>query len=96
MMVDDYKKWDSIHYGSSRCKIVARSVIVAEIQSLVVGFCYAFSVKHFIEELIGRNIRLEAMVDSNTFFNVDEKDGQTAERRIQIDVLPLRQNYDIG
>lgn len=36
------------------------------------------------------------MIDSRTVFNVITKDGQTAEKRLQIDVLAIRQSYDAG
>lgn len=96
MMVDDENNCNIVHFGSNKCKRIARSVMAAEVQALVLGFDYAFIVKDLIEEIIGRSIRLEALIDSKTVFNVIAKDGQTAERRLQIDVLALRQSYDIG
>lgn len=43
---------------------------------------------------MGRNIDREEMVDSKTVFNVTERDEKTGEKRFQIDVLALSQNYD--
>lgn len=96
MMVDSDDNCNIVHYGSNRCKRVARSVMAAEIQALVLGFDYAFVVKDLIEEILGHHISLDALIDSRTVFNVIAKDAQTAERRLQIDVLALRQSYDAG
>lgn len=68
----------------------------SEIQALVLGFDFAYLFKDRIEEILGRSIRLESMVDSETVFNVVAKVGQTAERRLQLDVLALLPSYDKG
>ena len=96
MLVDDEGNCNIVHYGSNRCKRVARSVMAAEIQALVLGFDYAYVVKDLIEEILGRTIMLDAMVDSKTVFDVIAKDAKTTERRLQIDVIALRQSYDMG
>lgn len=44
--------------------------MAAEIQALVLGFDYAFLVKDLVEEILGRKMRIEAMIDSETVFNV--------------------------
>lgn len=95
-MVDEKDNCNIVHYGSNRCNRVARSVLAAEIQALVLGFDSAFLVKDLVEELLGRTIKLEALIDSKTVFNVIAKDGKTSEKRLQIDVLALRQSYDLG
>lgn len=65
-------------------------MMATEIQDLGLGFDYAFLVKNFIEELLGRKILQEAMLDSKNVFNVVAKDGKTADRRLQIDFLGLQ------
>lgn len=55
-----------------------------------------FLVQNLTKELHGRKMRLEAMLDSKTVSNVIDKDSQTDDRSIPIDVLALRQSYDIG
>lgn len=96
LVADRKNNCNILYYGSNKCKRIARYVMAAEIQAFVLGFDYAYAVKNFVKEIIGRTIQLEAMIDSKTVFNVIEKDGQTAERRLQIDVLALRQSYDQG
>ena len=96
LMVDGNGNCNIVHYGSNRCQRVARSVMAAELQALVLGFDYAFVIKDLVEEILGRHVKVEVMVDSKTTFNVVAKDGKTTERRLQIDVLALRQSYDLG
>ena len=95
-MVDDKGRCNILHYGSNKCKRIARSVMAAEVIALVLGYDVAFVVKDLVEEILGREVKLEVMIDSRTVFNVIAKDGQTAEKRLQIDVLALRQSYDAG
>lgn len=61
--------------------------MAAEVKSLVhgFGFLYAYLVRDLSEELIGRPLTLEAMIDSKTVFNFVARDGQSTERRLQID-----------
>ena len=96
LLVDKHENCNVLHYGSDKCKRIARSVMAAELHALVLGFDYAFLVKDLVEEILGRKIVVEAMVDNKSVFNVIAKDGKTAERRLQIYVLALRQSYDLG
>lgn len=50
--------------------------MVAEIKSLTLGFEFSFVVKHLIEEIIGKKIKIEVLVDSTTVFNVIAWDGK--------------------
>lgn len=96
LLADDEGRCNIIHYGSNRCKRIARSVMAAEIQALVLGFDFAFVIRDMVEELTRRSVPIEAIIDSKTMFNVIARDGQTTERRLQIDIFALRQSYDNG
>ena len=96
LMADKNGNCNVLHYGSNKCQRVARSVMAAEIQALTLGFDYAFIVKDLVDEILGRQLRIEAMIDSKTVFNVVAKEGKTTERRLQIDITALRQSYDLG
>lgn len=41
---------------------MARSMMAAEIQALVLGFDFAFLLKELVEEIIGHYLRLESMI----------------------------------
>ena len=70
--------------------------MTAEVQALILGFDYAFMIKTLVEEILGTELVIEAMIDSRTVFNVVAKKAKTTERRLQIDIFALRQSYDTG
>ena len=96
MMVDKQNRCNIVHYGSNRRQRIARSVMAAEVQALILGFDFAFLIKTMIDEIIGRNLEIDAMMDRKTVFNIIAKDGKTTEKRLQIDVLSIRESYDLG
>lgn len=63
---DDSDNYNILHYGSSRCRRVARSVMAAELLALVYGFDQAFLVKKCLSDILGRNISMDAFIDSRT------------------------------
>lgn len=69
-MVVDNKNCKIIHYGINKCKMSLRSVMAAKIQAVVLGFDYFFILKDLFEEVICHKMRLEAMIDSTTEFDV--------------------------
>lgn len=71
---------------------MARSVMAAEFQALVLGCENTFFFKYLSEELIGSEIQLEAIIDRRTVFIGIALDGKKTERRLQIDVLAFRQS----
>lgn len=87
-MADDKKNCKIIHYGSNKCKLIACYVMTAEVLALVLGKYLKYIVKYLVEDIIGTNIRLETIIYRNTVFYGVEKDVQTEERRLQINVLP--------
>lgn len=55
-------------------------------QAIGHGFYYAYFVRELETKLIRRTIRLEAMINSKELFNVVANDGETTDRRLQIDI----------
>ena len=80
LMVDKHNNCNILHYGSNRCQRIARSVMAAEVQALILGFDYAFMIKTLVEEILGTELIIEAMIDSRTVFNVVAKEAKTTER----------------
>lgn len=77
LMVDDGGDCNILHYGSNKCKRVVRSVMAAEVIALVLGFDYSYIVLNLVEEIMGRKVSLEAMIDSRTVFNIVANDAKT-------------------
>ena len=96
LLVDSTGRANILHYGSKRCRRVTRSVMAAELLSLVTGFDQAYTVRHIMEEILGRKLDLDAYVDSRTTFNCVAKSASTLEKRLQIDVASLREAYTRG
>lgn len=95
-MMDNTGRANIIHYASNRCKRVTGSVLASEIQALVAGFALAYVILHLMQELLNRDISLEAYMDNRTVFDVIAKDGRTCERRLKIYINALRQSYTTG
>ena len=91
LLVDKHDTASIVHYGSSKCTRVARSVMAAELLALVFGFDHAFVVQYLVKELLGRLIPIDIYIDSRTAFNCVGKDANTTEKRLQIDAASVRQ-----
>lgn len=44
-------------------------------------------------DIIGRPVKLAAYIDSRSVFDVIAKDGNTTEKRLQIDIFAVPQSY---
>ncbi len=96
LLVDKFNNCNILHYGSNRCKRVTRSVMAAEIHALIYGFDSAYITKSMMEEILNREIDIEAYVDSRTTFNVIARSAPTLEKRLQIDVFGIRESHEKG
>lgn len=96
LLTDDSDNCNIVHYGSSRCKRVTRSVMAAELRVLVYGFDTSFVVRHTLAEALGNIVPLDAFVDSRTVFNAIAKTSNTLEKRLQIDASALRESHKNG
>lgn len=92
-LADERRKGNVVHYGSSRCHRVTRSVMAAEVHALVLAFDFGYIIRDATEQLLDRRIEMEAFVDSRTLFNVVAKNGSTTERRLQIDIMASKKSY---
>lgn len=96
LLVDNRGHANIVHYASQRCKRVTRSVMASELHALVAGFDAAFWLCDLVNQILGRDIPIEAYVDSKTVFDVVAKDGVTTEKRLEIDIHALREAYANG
>jgi len=96
VLIDASNRANIIHYGSSCCKRVVRSVIAAELHALTYGFDNAFLVRDVLEEVLQRKVDIDGYLDSRTVFNIVARNSSTLEKRLQIDVHALRESYTNG
>ncbi len=73
LLANKFDRFNILHYGSIKCKRVARYVMVAEITALVYGFDTSFVVKHTVNTgvaqvgtLMGGCLRLRRGRDEKT------------------------------
>jgi len=87
-----------IHYSSTKCKRVTRSVLASEIYGMVNGFDIGIAVATTLtmatERLGLPPIPLVICTDSYSLYECLVKLGTTKEKRLMIDIMALRQSYE--
>jgi hypothetical protein len=87
-----------IHYSSTKCKRVTRSVLASEIYGMVNGFDIGIAIAttlRIVTERLGRPaIPLVVCTDSYSLYECLVKLGTTKEKRVMVDIMALRQSYE--
>lgn len=77
LLVGDSGACNILHYGRHKCKCDARSVMAAEVQSLVIGFEFFLLIRNLAQELVGQTISFEETIDSRMVLKIIAKDANT-------------------
>ena len=83
-----------IHWSSTKCKRVTRSVLASELYAIVAGFDIATTLQSTIKGIIQAKIPLILYTDSYSLYDCIIRLGTTAEKRLIIDIMGLRQSYE--
>ncbi|KJZ72869.1 hypothetical protein HIM_07813 [Hirsutella minnesotensis 3608] len=87
-----------VHWSSTKCKRVTRSVLASEIYGLAAGFDLAYVITETISQVTSRlglpKIPLVVCTDSYSLYECLVKLGTTTEKRLMIDIMALRQAYE--
>ena len=87
-----------IHWSSTKCKRVTRSVLASEIYGMVNGFDVGLSIATTVRMITDRlglpAIPLVVCTDSFSLYECLVKLGTTKEKRLMIDIMALRQSYE--
>ena len=83
-----------IHWSSTKCKRVTRSVLASELYALAHGFDIGASIKSTLDKALGIDLPLVLCTDSKSLYDCLVKLGTTAEKRLMIDIMCLRQAYE--
>lgn len=87
-----------IHWSSTKCKRVTRSVLASETYGMVSGVDIAIAIlttlKMITERLGLPPIPLIVCTDSYSLYECLVKLGTTNEKRLMIDIMALRQSYE--
>jgi hypothetical protein len=90
-------KGNLIHYSSTKCKRVTRSVLASEIYGMVGGVDMAIAVnttiKMITDQLGFSHPVITVCTDSYSLYECLVKLGTTKEKRLMIDIMALRQSY---
>ncbi|KAI0398644.1 hypothetical protein F4802DRAFT_611456 [Xylaria palmicola] len=87
-----------VHWNSSKCKRVTRSVLASELYGMVNGFDSAIALrttlKNIMEALNLPPIPTVLCSDSKSLYDCLVKLGTTQEKRLMIDIMSLRESYE--
>jgi hypothetical protein len=92
LLVDMYGNCAFIDWGSIKSKRVCRSVLAAELYASAHAYDVGVAVKHSLDSMLGQNIDIILFTDSLTLFDCLITWCKTSERRLQIDIVVLRQS----
>jgi hypothetical protein len=93
-LTDDQNHANILHWSSIKCKRVTRSVLASELYAMVHGFDIGASIKSTIEAVLHIQLPLVMCTDSKSLFECLVKLGTTAEKRLMVDIMCLRQSYE--
>ena len=94
VLVDAANSANVIHWSSTKCKRVTRSVLASELYAMTAGFDTGAVLKATTEQILGIDIPLIICTDSNSLYQCLVPLGTTQEKRLMIDVMCLRQAYE--
>ena len=87
-----------IHWSSTKCKRITRSVLASEIYGMVSGFDLGIAIKATLRMVTDRlnmpSIPLVICTDSYSLYECLVKLGTTNEKRLMIDIMALLQSYE--
>jgi len=87
-----------LHWGSTKCKRVTRSVLASEIYGMAGGFDAAYVLKTTITSILQRldlpPCKMVVCTDSLSLYQCLVQLGTTTEKRLMIDIMALRESYE--
>ncbi|KAI0860374.1 hypothetical protein F4860DRAFT_525370 [Xylaria cubensis] len=87
-----------IHWSSTKCKQVTRSVLASELYGMVAGFNSAIAlsttVRKIFEQLDITAIPVVICLDSKSLYECLVKLGTTQEKQLIIDIISIREAYE--
>ena len=87
-----------LHWSSTKCKRVTRSVLASEVYGMVAGTDLAYAISSTLEQITNQlqlpPIPTIVCTDSKSLYQCLVKLGTTKEKRLMIDIMALRQSYE--
>ena len=96
VLADEANNANILHWSSTKCKRITRSVLGSETYALANGFDAAAAIKSTLTQLLHLTEPLPLVVctDSKSLYDCLVKLGTTQEKRLMIDLTCLRQAYE--
>ena len=88
-LTDRYRAANILHWSSTKCKRVTRSVLASELYAMAHGFDIAAATKSTIDMSLQIDLPLTLCTDSKSLYDCLVKLGTTAEKRLMIDIMCL-------
>jgi hypothetical protein len=83
-----------IHWSSIKCKRITRSVLTIELYAMINDFDVETIIKSIIERILHISLSLILLTNFKSLFDCLIKLDITAEKRLMIDLMCLRQSYE--
>ena len=87
-----------IHWSSTKCKRVTRSILASEIYAMANGVDMGIAIGTSVNQIMARlglpSVPLVVCTDSLSLYECLVKLGTTKEKRLMIDIMALRQAYE--
>lgn len=94
VLADSANRANILHWSSTKCKRVTRSVLASELYGMAHGFDISMALKTTIDLILKATIPIVLCTDSKSLFDCLVRLGTTAEKRLMIDIMCLRQAYE--
>jgi hypothetical protein len=94
VLADASKNANIIHWSSTKCKRVTRSVLASELYGTAHGFDIGVAIKSTIDKTLQVDLPLILYTDSKSLYDCIVRLGTTQEKRLMINVMCLRQAYE--
>ena len=89
-----------VHWSSTKCKRITRSVLASEIYAMAHGVDIAIAIGGTIDMIMARlslpKVPVVVCTDSLSLYECLVKLGTTKEKRLMIDIMALREAYERG
>ena len=95
VLADATNKANTIHWSSTKCKRVTRSVLASELYALAHGFDTGAVIKSTVEKILKLPVLpMIVCTDSKSLYECLVRLGTTQEKRLMVDLMCLRQSYE--
>lgn len=93
-LMDDSGNCNIIHYGSIKCRRVARSALSSELYPMVLGFDQSNVLKKVLELFLDHEVPLKIYTDSQSLVDSLTTFNTTTEKMLLIDLSMLCESYE--